>query len=81
MTRVTNITTFDLTLPTGLTIAAGKTRPVRDWDKIKNNNTVKAWLSADVISVEEEEAVAPVEDAPKPKRTRKKPVEKADEAE
>lgn len=62
MQRITNTTEIDLTLPNGVVIAAGATRSVRAWDRLKLAGGVKAWLSAGAL-VEAEQS--------KPKRSRK----------
>lgn len=52
---VTNNYSSPLGLPKGPTIEVGKSVKVDNWNALRNHDVIKAWLNAEVISVEVDE--------------------------
>lgn len=51
--KVTNNTVSRLGLPNGVVIEPKSTVQVEDWDKVQDNDVVKAWLEAEALTLGE----------------------------
>lgn len=59
MAKIKNTTNASLGLPNGTRINSGRTVRVDDWETIKANSVVAAWLAVGALTVVEEKAPAP----------------------
>lgn len=64
MAKVTSKHDAVLHLPSGPSIRPGATVNVLEWDTVKDSDMVKAWLAAEVITVEEAEDEKPKDTKP-----------------
>jgi hypothetical protein len=56
MSTITNTHRNALAIPGGTVLQPGRPTPVHDWDKIKDNHVVKAWLKAGILKAGDDPA-------------------------
>jgi hypothetical protein len=59
---VTNNSNGELGFPGGVRIPKGETRQVKDWNKIEDNDVVRAWIDGKQITVSDSESKASKDD-------------------
>jgi hypothetical protein len=72
MARIRNNHKSPIGLPGGLTIPAGKSVDVPNWDEVKKNKVVAAWVRAGTLSTGKADAETAEADAEAPRTTRVK---------